>query len=948
MLFRALPHEEVLKLHDKYGDIVRLAPDELSFLAPESWKEIMGHRQQGQKENGKDPNYAPPATQDIIGANRVDHTRMRKALSHGFSQQAMLNQQPLIKGYIDLFMRRLKENSSDGTKSVDMTAWYNYCTFDLIGDLAFGESFGCRFQVLHLAKEGLPKAPDLVMRILSKSDVSCDNEFREKGGFLEVPRVYKSLESDDRIRQNLEDTTMVTSLNGDGANYRLTIRSPGLLDSLHFVREEIEFASPLADNDLELDVKSTGLNFRDVMASMGLLPTTKLGQEVSGVVLRAGGQASSFFKPGDRVCALSVRGAHATTARCDYRVTSEIPDTMSFGEAASVPMVFTAAYHALVNLAGLKPGQSVLVHAAAGGLGQAAIQLANYLDLTIYATAGSEDKRRFITEHFGVTEEHVFNSRDASFAKGVHRVTGGRGVDCVLNSLSGELLQASWTCVASFGSFVEVGLRDVSEDFRLDMRPIRRSITFNRLDMQTIIETNPTSISEALREVFRLFSEGFLRVPSPLTQYPIGQVEQAFRTMQQGKHRGKIVFSFREEDKASATVLQKAEDGFKLDPKGTYLFIGGLGGLCRSLARQFVLSGARHLAFLSRSGTTNPQAKVLVHELKALGAQVMVFPCDVSDQRSFLAAMGHCTQQLPPIKGVLQMAVVLRDALIEKMTYEDWILPLQPKVQGTWNVHEYFGPRRPLNFMIFCSSISGLCGNSGQAQYAAGNSYQDALSHYRREEGLKAVSVNLGIMLSVGVLAEMNQHNYKPWEEVLGIREPSFHAVMKSLINAQQNCDRSGNYPTQICLGLGNSDLITAHCLPNPSWFADPRFRSLTVGTASTLIVGGLKNSNLSTGPPLTSKLSEAANKGDGVEFVHIITQALIAKVADILRLPISEVNPNRPLYKYGVDSLVALEVRNWVTREMKASVALLDILAAIPMRELAAKIAQKSNIVVA
>jgi NAD(P)-dependent dehydrogenase (short-subunit alcohol dehydrogenase family) len=232
--------------------------------------------------------------------------------------------------------------------------------------------------------------------------------------------------------------------------------------------------------------------------------------------------------------------------------------------------------------------------------------------------------------------------------------------------------------------------------------------------------------------------------------------------MQQGKHRGKIVLSFSEEDKVKASVLCKAKDSLKLDSEATYLFIDGLG---RSLAREFVASGARHIAFVSRSGD-KPEAKAIVDELAAHGAQVKVFCGDVADQVSFLAAMEQCSQQLAPIKGVIQMAMVLRDVLVENMSYEEWTIPLRPKVQGTWNLHQHFGHERPLDFMIFCSSISGLWGKPGQAQYIAGNSYQDALTHYRRAEGLNAVSIDLGIMLDVGVIAETGAHNFKVWEEI--------------------------------------------------------------------------------------------------------------------------------------------------------------------------------------
>ncbi|PSN68460.1 hypothetical protein BS50DRAFT_676305 [Corynespora cassiicola Philippines] len=808
------------------------------------------------------------------------------------------------------------------------------------------EVAGAKFQVLHLTSGGVQNGSDLVTRVLSSSDKTADNEFRELGGLLQVPRMYKSFEEDEKIRHHLEDTTRVISLDDNKASFRLTIGKPGLLDSLHFVREESELAIPLADNELELDIKNTGLNFRDVMASMGLVPFMALGQEASGIVIRTGSRAAESYKPGDRVSALSVGGTHATKARCDYRVAAKLPDTISFAEGAAAPMVHAAAYYALVKLAKLRHGQSVLVHAAAGGLGQAAVQLAKHLGLVIYVTVGTEDKRRFVIEHHGIPDEHIFNSRDASFAKGIQRVTGGRGVDCVLNSLSGELLRVSWTCLATFGTFVEVGLRDITDNMRLDMRPFSKSVTFTSLDIPTLIDQDPAAIGEALGEVFKLLHEGTLKVPQPLSLYPVGQIEQAFRTMQTGRHRGKIVLSFDQEDKPTAPVLCKAKDSFKLKSNATFLFVGGLGGLGRSLAREFVASGARHIAFISRSGDTKPEAKATIDELASHGAQVKVFACDVADKTSFLAAMEKCSQKMPPIKGVIQMAMVLRDVLIENMSYEEWTTPIRPKVQGTWNLHEYFGPERPLDFMIFCSSFSGLCGSPGQAQYGAGNTFQDALAHHRRNQGLKAISVNLGIMLSVGILAEMGDHTFKLWEDVLGIRNNSFHSLVKSLASQEKNAALAApSYPTQVCLGLGTADIIATHRLPNPPWFTDPRFKPLTVASASAspTTTDGSPGATTATAS-LASRLSQASTND---EATAVITEALVAKIADILRIPASEIDARRPLYSYGVDSLVALELRNWITREIKANMALLDLLAAVPMEEFAGLVAGKSKLVV-
>lgn len=671
------------------------------------------------------------------------------------------------------------------------------------------------------------------------------------------------------------------------------------------------------------------------MACMALIPVRWLGQEASGIVIRTGKNATKF-KPGDRVSTMNV-GTHATKIRCDYRVTARIPDSMTFEEAASVPVIFNTVVYALIKVARLRKGQSVLIHAAAGGVGQGAIQLAKYLGLVIYVTVGTEDKKKLVMEHYGIPEEHIFNSRDTSFVKGIERVTKGRGVDCVLNSLSGELLRASWGCLATFGTFVEIGLRDITNNMRLDMRPFRKSTSFTFVNSHTLYEYDPDTFYEVFDEAFKLIDEGILRAPAPVVAYPIDQVEDAFRIMQQGKHRGKIVLSFPEG--AQAPVLRKAKDSLRLDPEATYLFAGGLGGLGRSLAKEFVACGARNLAFVSRSGDTTVQAKAVVDELTATGARVKAYKGDIGDEASFLAAMKQCEVELPKIKGVIQMAMVLRDIVFEKMSYDEWVIPVGPKVQGTWNLHQYFGRDRPLDFMVICSSSSGIYGYPSQAQYASGNTYQDALSRYRQSQGLKSISVNLGIMRDVGVLAESGTTgNIKLWEEVLGIREPAFHALMKSLIN-QQTFGAAGSWPAQVCTGLGTADIMATHGLGRPEYFNDPRFGPLAVTSVESGVTAEGQNSTAS----LVTQLGKVTSLDQAAD---IITEALVGKTAEILQIPPSEVDPSRPLYRYGVDSLVALEVRNWITRELKANMALLEILAAVPISSFAGKIAEKSKLV--
>lgn len=808
------------------------------------------------------------------------------------------------------------------------------------------ETASLRFQTLHLASPSeapeITRGPLLAGRILT-SDCP-DNEFRVVKGMLQTARVYKSHTGEKRIARQLKDATRIVSLAKEekdrGCPLRLAIGRPGLLDTLHFVKDE-RTLEPLGDTDVEIRVHASSINFKDIMGAMGLVPVPMLGLEASGVVVRTG-PAVTRIKAGDRVAAHAY-GSHATVVRTHEAVVHKLPDSITFEAGATINLVHVTAYYALVRLAKLRKGESVLIHAAAGGVGQAAIQLAKYLGLVIYVTVGSESKKKLIMERFQIPPEHIFHSRDLSFVKGVERVTNGRGVDCILNSLADELLRASWdsSCLAPFGTFVEIGLRDITANSQLDMRPFVKNATFTFCD---ILNYPVEDLGSVLAEVYQLVEQGHLTPAFPLKSYQAGQVEDIFRVMQQGRHTGKAVLSFTgEENDTRAPVFQRAAELFRLDPAATYLLVGGMGGLGRSLARSFAAAGARNIVFVSRSGDGTEEAQTLMAELAEKGVTVRAYRADIANAASLRVAMAQCEQDLPPVRGVVQLAMVLRDVVFEKMTYGQWTEPLRPKVQGSWNLHQYFDSSRELDFFVLCSSVSGVVGNPGQAAYAAGNTYEDALAAYRRARGLRAVAVDLGVMRDVGVLAEKKAESgmLGQWEDAVGIPETVFHALIKSIIHGQQEGE---DVPAQVVTGLGSADVWNDHGLPQPYYFADPRFDALAMATAGGRGDGQHQSANSATGTaPLASQLAAVSSMEQAAQ---IVTEALVRRTAEILQMPTSEVDPAQPLYHYGIDSLTAIEVRNWISRELKANVALLEIVSAVPIREFAAKIAEKSQLV--
>ncbi|TDZ14445.1 Highly reducing polyketide synthase ZEA2 [Colletotrichum orbiculare MAFF 240422] len=758
-------------------------------------------------------------------------------------------------------------------------------------------------------------------------------------GLVKTSRIFLDRLMNETIESLVGDQVRTQAVRDIDFPVKLAIGKPGLLDTLYF-EPHTGLSAPLEDDEVEIRVAATGVNFRDVMISMGIIPTPELGYEASGVVTAVGSNVNNVRK-GARVCA-HVVGAHATVVRTPAFMCAPLPDAVSLQDGAAMPVVLTTAYHALVNLARLGPGQSVLVHAAAGGVGQAAVQLARHLGATVYATVSSPEKRNLVTSRYGVPDEHVFYSRDASFAMAVRRVTGGRGVDCVLNSLAGELLRESFYCLAPLGIMVEIGSRDVLDNTRLDMRPFSKSTTFACFTLLDLVRDAPEVMEQATQQAFELVRKGVLEPPYPVKTLPVSRVQDALRLMQSGKHVGKLVLSF-DGDAVIPVKRGPQSINLNLNPDVTYLLVGGLGGLGRSLAKLLVTSGARNIAFLSRSGASSPASRATVDELQGLGASVRAYRADIADICSMRSALACCLNDLPPVRGVFHMAMLLRDSPFETMTHAQWVESTRPKIQGTENLHAYFGESQDLDFFVTLASISGVVGNKAQANYAAGSAFQDAVARGRASRGLAGVSVDLGIMLDVGVVAERGSAgDLRSWQDVLGVREPLFHALMKAVVDTQRT---AGRPPAQICVGLGTAEAFEAARARKPDYLShDLRFAPLNA--VSLAAAGGASSAGSDSSSETASLKSRIAASQTRVQAVQVITEGLVAKIADILQIASLEVDTGRPVYLYGVDSLVAMEVRNWVRREMDAQIQIFDVLEAVPMTRLADKIAERSRLV--
>ncbi|KAL2060742.1 hypothetical protein VTL71DRAFT_9384 [Oculimacula yallundae] len=743
--------------------------------------------------------------------------------------------------------------------------------------------------------------------------VGANMEFQERNGDLLVPRVVEDVDMNKFVHQETQpvSTPDLQLFVQKGRPLKIAIETPGALDTLYFT-DDLAAGTSLPDYEVEIEVKATSMNFKDIMISMGQLSSKYIGVECAGIISAVGSKVTDL-QVGDRVCAMS-EGAYATYARCLGTSAQKISDSMSFEDASTIPVIYCTAYYSLFDLGRLTKGESVLIHAAAGGVGQAAIILCQMIGAEIFATVGSVAKKEFLMSEYHIPEDHIFYSRNTSFAKAIRRATNGQGVDVVLNSLAGDALRETWDSLAHFGRFIEIGKKDIVSNSRLEMARFEHNAMFASVDLTVVAAERPKIMKRLLADVFDLMGKGLVRPISPITIFPISKVESAFRTLQGGKIMGKIVIVPQPDDQVRAVPCKTPNNLLQGD--ATYVIIGGTGGLGRSMSRWMIEKGARNIVLLSRSGKSDGKVGELIKESANVGANIVVKACDVSDTEAVQRLVTLDLSDLPSIKGLIHAAMVLDDVLFEKMQFNQWQSVVQAKVAGAWNFHNALSTSS-LDFFIMLSSAAGAVGNRGQAAYSAANCFLNAFAQYRISQGLPASSIDLTAVSDAGYLAEGSAERAAQVAENLGsetISEKEVLALTAAAITGKMAKECNSHCITGLKISPESKDTLF--------WVDEARFVHLKTAAEEEAAASGASSPDAAIS--LSAALKVASSKQQAVE---LICEGLMTKVSAVLMVPREEMDPTKAIVVYGLDSLVAIEIRNWITRELEASLQVLELL---------------------
>jgi acyl transferase domain-containing protein/acyl carrier protein len=699
--------------------------------------------------------------------------------------------------------------------------------------------------------------------------------------------------------------------------YRAEIKQPGLLESVTFVPH---IRRALGPDEVEVEVCAASLNFKDIMLAMGLLPREPVPGDLTGEVLgfecagriTAVGSGANELAVGDEVIACGP-GAVASHFVAKARNVLRKPARLSMEEASSVLVAYLTAHYALSHLAALQKGERILIHAAAGGVGLAAIQIAQNIGAEVFATAGSNAKRDLLA---ALDVPHVMDSRTLAFSGEIMESTNGYGVDVVLNSLGGEAIPRSLALLASGGRFVEIGKRDIYENSKLGLQPFSRSLSFFAVDLDKTRALRPEFARSMLLELMRQFDSGELH-PLPHRVFPVDRVATALRYMATAKHIGKVVLSIPEAEVTLAPVPRKS---VPVSSDATYVLTGGFGGFGLAVMHWLVDHGARNLIVVSRSGASSDDARAAVENLRSNGVTVADLAADVSDQQQLSGALRSVAGKMPPIRGVMHLAMVMDDAPIQQMTPERMRTVMAPKIQGAWNLHE-FTRNLDLDFFVLFSSLATVLGGPGQSNYVAANAFLDSFASYRRACGLPALAVSWGAVGDAGYVYENPVLLQKLAQA--GAKPVPIRILLKAL---EELLRRDVVYATVASMEWAK---MSSRC----QTITHSRFSHVYDATAS--------EPGAASEASIVDRVMSAAPEDRQVVLQNCVREEL----AKVLGASPSKLDFDQPMISLGMDSLMAVALVNRIRSELGVEISPTKFMEGISIAGMAAHVIEEMGV---
>ena len=664
-------------------------------------------------------------------------------------------------------------------------------------------------------------------------------------------------------------------------SYQLTTSSPGVLDAL---RLDVSERRAPGKGEVEVEVYATGLGFRDVLIALGRYPgaSQTFGYECAGKVARVGPDAAPFHF-GQRVMAVG-SGSFGSFLTVSTDRIAPIPERLCYEEAASIPSAFLTAHYALHHLAKISASDKVLIHAAAGGVGLAAVQLAQRAGAEIFATAGTPEKRAYL-KSLGVA--HVMDSRSLDFAREIMDITCGRGVDLVLNCLSGDFIRHSFSVVTGVnGRFLEIGKTGIWDEAQVGQ--LNRNLSYFPIDLASEFDKRPGLVRSLLDELLPDFSSGLLK-PLPWKAFPINKATEAFRFMAQARHTGKIILSHPTRSERARAVPYNGDGKVMLRPDGAYLVTGGLTGLGLLAARWMSEHGAKHLVLMGRRAPS-ATAAVAIRGMEEKGVRVTVATGDVADRTLLADLFASFGGSLPPLRGIVHSAGMLDDGVLAHQSWERFEKVLAPKVDGAWHLHT-LSQAQPIDFFVFFSSAVSMLGSAGQGSHVAACAFEDALAHYRRNIGLPALSINWGPWAETGAATQgtvserLRTKGFRAIDSRQGLCILE-HLMLQDRVQVGVMSVNWRQYSDMLSPAL-HSNLLSKVCT------VDVRSASKPQKAAQSLLLERLRK-------------APARKRRQTLE-AHIRDQAI-----KVLGLSLSfKLDPNQGLATFGMDSLMTIELKN-------------------------------------